>query len=49
MNFLGCNNTIYRTLHVNLVRLAFETVSLSAVLHTAISFFCHVASIGCLC
>ena len=48
MKFLGCSNTLYRTLHVNPVWVAFETTSVSPVLYTAISVFCHVASTGCL-
>ena len=48
MNFLGWSNTLYRTLHVNLVRLAFTTMPVSPVLYTAISVFCHIASTGCL-
>ena len=48
MNFLGCCNTLYRTMHVNSVRLAFATMSVSGVLYTAISVFCHVAGTDCL-
>ena len=47
MNFLDRSNTIYRTLHVNSMWLAFTTMSVSPMVYTVISVFSQVASAGC--
>ena len=48
MKFLGWSNTLYGTLHVNLVQLAFAPMSGCTVLYTAISVFYHLPGRKCL-